>query len=49
MGDGDRAVTLIRSPITFSDAETRYELPPPTLGEHSDEIRAWLRSQDARP
>ncbi len=49
VGDGDRAVTLIRSPMTFSDAETRYELPPPTLGEHSDEIRAWLRSQDARP
>ena len=48
VGAGDRAVTLIRSPITFSDAETRYELPPPTLGEHSDEIRAWLRARASR-
>ncbi len=48
VGDGDRAVTVVRSPITFSDAEPRYELPPPTLGEHSDEIRAWLRSEGAQ-
>ena len=49
VGDGERAVSLIRSPFTFSDAETRYELPPPTLGEHSDEIRAWLSDQEERP
>ena len=48
VGDGERAVTLIRSPFTFSDAEARYELPPPTLGEHSDEIRAWLSEPDER-
>ncbi len=42
VGAGDREVTLIRNPIDFSDAEIRYELPPPTLGEHSDEIRDWL-------
>ncbi len=45
VGSGDRAVTVVRNPITFSDADVRYELPPPGLGEHSDEIRAWL----ARP
>jgi len=42
VGEGDRAVDLIRNPIDFSDAELRYELPPPRLGEHSDEIREWL-------
>jgi crotonobetainyl-CoA:carnitine CoA-transferase CaiB-like acyl-CoA transferase len=44
VGIGDRAVTVVRNPITFSDAGLRYELPPPELGEHSDEIKAWLRS-----
>jgi len=42
VGAGEREVTLIRNPIDFSDAEIRYDLPPPTLGEHSDEIRDWL-------
>ncbi len=42
MGEGDRAVDLVRNPIRFSEAEIRYDEPPPTLGEHSDEIRAWL-------
>jgi crotonobetainyl-CoA:carnitine CoA-transferase CaiB-like acyl-CoA transferase len=43
LGEGDRAVTLVRNPITFGDAELRYALPPPGLGQHSDEIKAWLR------
>ncbi|WP_250009558.1 CaiB/BaiF CoA-transferase family protein [Actinoplanes sp. M2I2] len=34
----------IRNPITFSDSRARYELPPPTLDEHGEEIRKWLRS-----
>jgi crotonobetainyl-CoA:carnitine CoA-transferase CaiB-like acyl-CoA transferase len=42
VGEGDREVSLIRNPINFSDATLRYDLPPPTLGEHSDEIRDWL-------
>ena len=44
VGSGDRAVTVIRNPITFSDAEVRYEYPPPRLGEHGDEIDEWLRA-----
>ena len=42
VGEGDRAIDLVRNPIHFSDAGVRYDLPPPTLGEHSEEIRAWL-------
>jgi crotonobetainyl-CoA:carnitine CoA-transferase CaiB-like acyl-CoA transferase len=48
LGAGDRAVTLVRNPITFGDAALRYDLPPPGLGEHSDEIKAWLRGNLAR-
>ena len=42
VGEGDRAVDVVRNPITFSGAEVRYTAPPPSLGEHSDDIRAWL-------
>jgi crotonobetainyl-CoA:carnitine CoA-transferase CaiB-like acyl-CoA transferase len=34
----------VRNPITFSGTPARYELPPPGLDEHGEEIRAWLRS-----
>ncbi len=42
VGEGERAVDIVRNPIHFSDAEIRYDEPPPLLGEHSDDIRAWL-------
>ncbi|MGH9191053.1 MAG: CaiB/BaiF CoA transferase family protein [Acidimicrobiales bacterium] len=44
LGTGDRAVSLVRNPIGFGDADLSYELPPPELGEHSDEIKSWLRT-----
>lgn len=44
VGVGDAAVDTVRNPIDFSAATPRYELPPPGLGEHSDEIRAWLKA-----
>ncbi len=44
VGEGERAVDIVRNPIHFSDAEIRYDEPPPLLGEHSDDIRAWLAS-----
>jgi crotonobetainyl-CoA:carnitine CoA-transferase CaiB-like acyl-CoA transferase len=34
----------VRNPITFSDTPARYELPPPGLDEHGEEIREWLRN-----
>ena len=35
-------VPSVRNPITFSETPADYRLPPPTLDEHGDEIRAWL-------
>jgi crotonobetainyl-CoA:carnitine CoA-transferase CaiB-like acyl-CoA transferase len=43
LGTGDRAVSLVRNPITFGDGDLRYDRPPPGLGEDGDEVRAWLR------
>ncbi|MEV6305408.1 CoA transferase [Actinoplanes sp. NPDC051861] len=34
----------VRNPITFSETPARYELPPPGLGEHGEEIREWLKN-----
>lgn len=45
VGEGDRAVPMIRNAITFSRSPLQYRLPPPTLGEHSDELRAWLETE----
>jgi crotonobetainyl-CoA:carnitine CoA-transferase CaiB-like acyl-CoA transferase len=47
VGDGDQAVPSVRNPITFSATPARYVLPPPALGEHDAEIRAWLADQPA--
>jgi crotonobetainyl-CoA:carnitine CoA-transferase CaiB-like acyl-CoA transferase len=32
----------VRHPIGFSATPPRYDLPPPRLDEHGDEIRSWL-------
>jgi crotonobetainyl-CoA:carnitine CoA-transferase CaiB-like acyl-CoA transferase len=32
----------VRNPITFSDTPAGYELPPPGLDQHGEEIREWL-------
>jgi len=47
-GEGETAVPGIRNPITFSATPPRYDLPPPGLDEHGEEIRAWLRSERPR-
>jgi len=41
-GQGEAGVPTIRHPLTFSAAAARYDLPPPRLDEHGDQIRAWL-------
>jgi crotonobetainyl-CoA:carnitine CoA-transferase CaiB-like acyl-CoA transferase len=41
-GTGATARPVIRHPLTFSATPPRYDLPPPALDEHGDDIRAWL-------
>ena len=37
----------IRNALTFSATAPRYDLPPPALDEHGEEIRAWLATDYA--
>jgi crotonobetainyl-CoA:carnitine CoA-transferase CaiB-like acyl-CoA transferase len=41
-GDGASGVPTIRHPLTFSVTPPRYDLAPPALDEHGEQIRAWL-------
>jgi crotonobetainyl-CoA:carnitine CoA-transferase CaiB-like acyl-CoA transferase len=45
VGEGVDAVDVVRNPIDFSVTPPHYQLPPPRLGEHSDELREWLSSK----
>jgi crotonobetainyl-CoA:carnitine CoA-transferase CaiB-like acyl-CoA transferase len=47
-GDGESAVPGIRNPLTFSATKPRYDLPPPALDEHGEQIRAWLATPGDR-
>ena len=42
VGTGADAVPMIRNPISFSLTPPRHNLPPPALGQDSEQIRAWL-------
>jgi hypothetical protein len=44
VGDGAHAIPSVRNPITFSATPPSYGHAPPTLDEHGDEIRDWLRA-----
>jgi crotonobetainyl-CoA:carnitine CoA-transferase CaiB-like acyl-CoA transferase len=48
-GTGEAGVPGIRNPIRFSATRARYDLPPPALDEHGDEIRAWLKADATTP
>jgi len=41
-GSGATARATIRHPLSFSATAPRYDLPPPALDEHGEEIRKWL-------
>ena len=47
-GQGDSGVPGIRNPLTFSATAARYDLPPPDLDEHGDQIRAWLADSGSK-
>ncbi len=42
VGSGNDAVPMVRNPISFSATPPRYELPPPTIGQDNEAVRAWL-------
>ena len=42
VGVGDNAVPMIRHPISFSLTPPRHKLPPPSLGQDNEQVRAWL-------
>ena len=42
LGNGADALRMMRNPITFSATPPRYDLPPPSLGQDNETIRAWL-------
>jgi crotonobetainyl-CoA:carnitine CoA-transferase CaiB-like acyl-CoA transferase len=44
-GSGPAARPTIRHPLSFSATAPRYDLPPPGLDEHGDDIRSWLSKQ----
>ena len=47
LGTRRRRVRSVRNPITLSETPADYRLPPPGLGEHDAEIRAWLTAPRA--
>ena len=48
VGPAGASVPGVRHPLTYSTTPPRYELAPPSLGEHTAEVRAWLDGP-ARP
>lgn len=49
VGDVGDAIDLVANPIEFSDTPTTYPRRPPDLGQHTEEIRAWLRTANPVP
>jgi crotonobetainyl-CoA:carnitine CoA-transferase CaiB-like acyl-CoA transferase len=45
VGSGDATIPMIRHPISFSLTPPRHTLPPPALGQDSEQVRAWLSQE----
>ncbi|HEY5990702.1 MAG TPA: CoA transferase, partial [Streptosporangiaceae bacterium] len=48
-GQGETGVPAVRHPVLFSTTPPSYPLPPPTLDEHGEQIRAWLAAGPTTP
>ncbi|MQA13112.1 MAG: CoA transferase [Pseudonocardiaceae bacterium] len=48
VGEGERAVPMAKHPISLSATPARYDLPPPELDEHGEELRRWLTATEQR-
>ena len=44
-GAGPTGMPSVRNPITFSATPPRYDLAPPTLDQHGEDIRTWLQTE----
>ncbi|MGW1346852.1 CaiB/BaiF CoA transferase family protein [Kribbella sp. NPDC002412] len=42
-------IPTVRNPITFSETQPSYRLPPPELDEHGAELRRWLTDEERSP
>jgi crotonobetainyl-CoA:carnitine CoA-transferase CaiB-like acyl-CoA transferase len=40
------SIPTVRHPITFSETQAEYRLPPPSLDEHGAELRRWLADEE---
>jgi crotonobetainyl-CoA:carnitine CoA-transferase CaiB-like acyl-CoA transferase len=40
------SIPTVRHPITFSETQAEYRLPPPSLDEHGAELRRWLTDEE---
>ncbi|WP_454810563.1 CaiB/BaiF CoA transferase family protein [Paenarthrobacter nitroguajacolicus] len=45
VGPDEDSVNLAANPITLSETPVAYLRRPPRLGQHAEEVRAWLNSQ----
>ncbi|MGW5095377.1 CaiB/BaiF CoA transferase family protein [Streptomyces nodosus] len=45
VGEGGDMVPSVRNPIAFSATPASYRLAPPRLGQHTEQIRAWLAAR----
>ena len=48
-GDGPAGVPTVRHPVDFSATPPSYQLAPPALDEHGDQVRAWLAGPPGPP
>ncbi|MGO2035465.1 MAG: CaiB/BaiF CoA transferase family protein [Brevibacterium sp.] len=45
-GAGNRVIPTVANPIGLSETPVSYDLAPPTLGESTEAVKAWLRGEE---